>query len=188
MPSPYIWHKRLLAGEMQRVVTGGGVILMPHLHSAHGDNYSAGDTLSPAAYSNLFAALKPRVFDDRMLLGRLLDERVVDLASHTPPAACGDTPSITLVASRDAGLYRDYAAADPLGVTGVLAVNPSTASTTRTASRGSRSPFRPRSTRTSSRWPSGTCRRKSPSARTCGAQSHRPESVPDTTSCAGGAS
>ena len=121
---PYIWHKRLLAGEMQRVVTGGGVILMPHLHSAHGDNYSAGDTLSPAAYSNLFAALKPRVFDDRMLLGRLLDERVVDLANHTPPAACGDTPSITLVASRDAGLYRDYAAADPLGVTGVLAVNP----------------------------------------------------------------
>ena len=121
---PYVWHKRLLAGEMQRVATGDGVILMPHLHSAHGDNYSAGDTLSPAAYSNLFAALKPRLFDDRMLLGRVLDEHVVDLANHTPPAACGDTPSITLVASRDAELYRRYAVADPLDVTGVLAVNP----------------------------------------------------------------
>ena len=121
---PYIWHKRLLAGEMQRVVTGDGTILMPHLHSAHGDNYSAGDTLSPAAYSNLFAALKPRVFDDRMLLGRLLDERVVDLASHASPDACGDTPSITLVASRDNELYRPYPVADTLDVTGVLTVNP----------------------------------------------------------------
>ena len=97
---------------------------MPHLHSAHGDNHSAGDTLSPAAYSNLFAALKPRLFDDRMLLGRVLDEHVADLANHTPPAACGDTPSITLVASRDRELYRRYAVADPLDVTGVLAVNP----------------------------------------------------------------
>ena len=121
---PYIWHKRLLAGEMQRAATTDAVIVMPHLHSAHGENYTAGDTLSPAAYSNLFAALKPRLFDDRMLLGRVLDEHVVDLANHTPPGACGDTPSITLVASRDAELYRHYAVADPLDVTGVLAVNP----------------------------------------------------------------
>ena len=121
---PYIWHKRLLAGEMQRVATGDGVIVMPHLHSAHGENCSAGDTLSPAAYSNLFAALKPRLFDDRDLLGCVIDDRVLDLANHTSPAACGDTPSITLVASRDEELYRHYAVADPLDVTGVLAVNP----------------------------------------------------------------
>ena len=121
---PYIWHKRLLAGEMQRVATGGGVILMPHLHSAHGDNYSAGDALSPTAYSNLFAPLEPRLFDDRMLLGVVLDERVVDLTNHASPAACGDTPSVTLVASRDRELYRRYAVADQLDVTGVLAVNP----------------------------------------------------------------
>ncbi|MYH29157.1 MAG: hypothetical protein F4137_09950 [Acidobacteria bacterium] len=121
---PYIWHKRLLAGEMQRVATGDGVIAMPHLHSAHGENYSAGDTLSPAAYANLFATLKPRLFDDRNLLNRVLDDRVLDLANHTLPAACGDTPSITLVASRDGALYRHYPVADPLDVTGVLVVNP----------------------------------------------------------------
>lgn len=121
---PYIWHKRLLAGEMQRAATSDAVIVMPHLHSAHGENYSAGDTLSPTSYSNLFAALRPRLFDDRVLLASLLDERVVDLANHAPPAACGDTPSITLVASRDGEIYRRYAVADPLDVTGVLAVNP----------------------------------------------------------------
>ena len=121
---PYIWHKRLLAGEMQRVAEGAGVVLMPHLHSAHGENYSAGDTLSPAAYRNLFAPLEPRLFDDRTLLANLLDEGVVDLANHTAPTECGDTPSVTLVASRNAGLYRRYDVPDRVEVSEVLTVNP----------------------------------------------------------------
>ena len=121
---PYIWHKRLLAGEMQRVASRDGVILMPHLHSAHGDNHSAGDTLSPAAYSNLFAPLRPRVFDDGMLLDGVLAERVLDLANDVSPAECGDTPSLTLLATRHAALYHRYGVLDPLDVTGVLTVNP----------------------------------------------------------------
>ena len=121
---PYIWHKRLLAGEMQRVATHDGVIVMPHLHSAHGENYSAGDTLSPTAYRDLFAPLQPRLFDDRTLLAGLLDKGVVDLARHATPVACGATPSVTLVASRDEDLYRGYGVSDRLDVSGVLAVNP----------------------------------------------------------------
>ena len=121
---PYIWHKRLLAGEMQRVATSEGVILMPHLHSAHGENYSAGDTLSPTAYRDLFAPLEPRLFDDRPLLTGALDERVLDLANDIFPADCGDTPSITLVATRDADLYRRHDIADRFDVSGVLTVNP----------------------------------------------------------------
>lgn len=121
---PYIWHKRLLAGEMQRVATRDGVIVLPHLHSAHGENYSAGDTLSPAAYRDLFAPLEPHLFDDRPLLDGLLDRRVVDLADSVSPAECGDTPSITLVATPDADRYRRYDVVDRLDVTGVLAVNP----------------------------------------------------------------
>ena len=121
---PYVWHKRLLASEMQRVAARGGVIVMPHLHSAHGENHSAGDTLSPAAYRNLFAPFAPRLFDDRTLLAALLDEGAIDLANHTPPAECGATPSVTLVAARDRGLYRRHAVRVRRGVTGVLTVNP----------------------------------------------------------------
>lgn len=121
---PYVWHKRLLAGEMRRVAARDGLIVMPHLHSAHGENHSAGDTLSPAAYRDLFAALEPRLFDDRRLLDDLLERRVVDLARDTPPAACRDTPSITLVAGRNAAPYRRHDVPGRLGVTGVLAVNP----------------------------------------------------------------
>ncbi len=121
---PYIWHKRLLAGEMRRVAEADGVILMPHLHSAHGENHSAGDTLSPTAYRDLFAPLAPRLFDDRRLFDDVLDRRVVDLAHDTSPEKCGDTPSITLVATRDTRLYRRHDVIDRLDVTGVLTVNP----------------------------------------------------------------
>ena len=121
---PYIWHKRMLAGEMQRVATADGVVAMPHLHSAHGENYSAGDTLSPAAYHDLFAPLEPRLFDDRPLLTGVLDERVLDLSSDVLPADCGDTPSITLVATRDTDLYRRCDVRDRLDVRGALTVNP----------------------------------------------------------------
>ena len=121
---PYIWHKRLLAGEMRRVAEVDGVILMPHLHSAHGENYSAGDTLSPAAYRDLFAPPSPRLFDDRGLLTALLDRRVVDLAHPVSPADCGDTPAITLVATRDTRLYRRHDVPDRRDATGVLVVNP----------------------------------------------------------------
>ena len=121
---PYIWHKRLLAGEMQRAATDDGVIVMPHLHSAHGENYSAGDTLSPAAYRDLFAPLEPRLFDDRGLLTDVLDERVLDLSNDVLPADCGDTPSITLVATPDTDLYRRHDVRDRLDVRGALTVNP----------------------------------------------------------------
>jgi len=121
---PYIWHKRQLAAEMQRAAAGDGVIVMPHLHSAHGENYSAGDTLSPAAYRDLFARWKPRLFDDRPLLTGVLDEGTLDLANDVSPAECGHTPSVTLVASRDRRLYRRHGVVERLDVTGILTVNP----------------------------------------------------------------
>ena len=121
---PYIWHKRLLAGEMQRVATRDGVIVLPHLHSAHGENYSAGDTLSPAAYRDLFAPLEPRLFDDRPLLNGVLNDRLLDLGNNVSPAEFGDTPSITLVATHHPSLYRRHEVLDRVEVSGLLTVNP----------------------------------------------------------------
>ena len=121
---PYIWHKRMLAGEMRRVAARDGVVVLPHLHSADGENYSAGDTLSPAAYRDLFAPLEPRLFDDRTLVAGVIDARVADLTRHVGPADLGTAPSVTLVATRNAGLFRRYEVPDRLDVTGVLAINP----------------------------------------------------------------
>ena len=70
---PYIWHKRLAADEIMRLAGPDGVVVMPHLHSALGENFSAGNTLTPGAYRDLFAPQQPRLFSDERLLTELLD-------------------------------------------------------------------------------------------------------------------
>ena len=96
---PYIWHKRLLAEEMMRLCVPDGVVVMPHLHSALGENFSAGNTLTPAAYRDLFTARQPRLFSDELLLTQVLERGLVDLTHEASPADLGTEPSFTLIAS-----------------------------------------------------------------------------------------
>jgi uncharacterized protein YbaR (Trm112 family)/SAM-dependent methyltransferase len=121
---PYIWHKRLLAEEMLRLAGRDGTILMPHLHSSLGFNFSAGMTLTPAAYRDLFAPAQPRLFRDSDLLGDVLGHVAIDLSRDVTPEQAGDEPSVTLVASSDANVFRKHASADPGALSGELRVNP----------------------------------------------------------------
>ena len=121
---PYIWHKRLCADEMMRVARPDGILAMPHLHSSEGENFSAGDPLSPSAYRDLFAAFKPALFSDARLLDGLLEEACIDLSDHRSPEQLRGEPSLTLVASRRAEMLRRLPAPAPGAVAGVLAVNP----------------------------------------------------------------
>ena len=121
---PYIWQKRMLAREMQRVAAPNGVIVLPHLHNALGDNYTAGDGLTPAAYRDLFLPFEPRLFDDRPMVDEVLDRRVVDLTADAQPDALGATSSVTLVASRNTGVFQCHSVPDRFDVDGALRVNP----------------------------------------------------------------
>lgn len=121
---PYIWHKRLLADEMMRLVGDEGVVMMPHLHSALGENLSAGDTLTPAAYRALFEPLGPRLFSDRRLLDDAVRRRVVDLSEDRSPEALGDEPALTLVAAKRSDVFTRYGLPESYGVLGELTVNP----------------------------------------------------------------
>lgn len=121
---PYIWHKRLLAEEMLRLAGRDGTILMPHLHSSLGFNFSAGMTLTPAAYGDLFAPARPRLFRDSDLLGDILGHTAVDLSRDVTPEQAGDEPSVTLVASGDGRVFQKHTLADPAALTGELRVNP----------------------------------------------------------------
>jgi uncharacterized protein YbaR (Trm112 family)/SAM-dependent methyltransferase len=121
---PYIWHKRLAADELLRVAGPDGVVVLPHLHSALGENFSAGNTLTPGAYRDLFALQQPRLFSDERLLTELLTGRVVDLTHDVSPAELGSDPSFTLIAGGNAGLFRRYDVPIALSVTGELQVNP----------------------------------------------------------------
>ena len=121
---PYIWHKRLCADELLRVAGRDGIVLMPHLHNALGNNVSAGDTLTPSSYHNLFAPHHPRLFSDARLLDEILDHQVVDLAHDLSPSELGADPTLTLVVCPRADCFRLHAVPDPVHVTGELVVNP----------------------------------------------------------------
>ena len=121
---PYIWNKRLCADEMLRVADPDGVVLMPHLHSALGENMSAGDTLTPSAYRDLFAAWQPQLFSDTTLLDELLDHHHVDLTTPRSPASLDGESSLALLATRQDTIGGLHTIPDALRVTGQLKVNP----------------------------------------------------------------
>jgi hypothetical protein len=121
---PYIWHKRLLAQEMVRQAGPSGTIVMPHLHSSLGWNYSAGMTLTPRSYAALFSALPPRLFPDEVLFEQVVAGTGLDLSRPQPPEALGSANSFTLIASGEPGLFRPYPASALVPVSGQLVVNP----------------------------------------------------------------
>lgn len=122
---PYIWQKRLLASEMRRLAGDEGLVVLPHLHSAWGDNVSAGMTLTPPAYVDLFEPLPARLFKDSALLTQLLDGAPLDLGSDAAPETVHGEPSLTLIATSRTDLFRTYEPR-PAATTvhGTLAVNP----------------------------------------------------------------
>jgi uncharacterized protein YbaR (Trm112 family)/SAM-dependent methyltransferase len=121
---PYIWHKRLLAEEMMRLTVPDGTIVMPHLHSALGENFSAGNTLTPAAYRDLLEPRHPRLFSDALLLTQVLEHGQVDLTRDASPAELGAEPSLTLIAGGSADLFQRYELPAEQDETGELRVNP----------------------------------------------------------------
>lgn len=120
---PYIWHKRLLADELMRAA-GGGAVVLPHLHSAGGWNFSQGMALTPPAYADLFAPFAPRLFRDADLMDGLFDRGAIDLTAPVAPSAFGDTPSLTLVAGRDVEPRAPFAVNTNGPIGGRLVVNP----------------------------------------------------------------
>ena len=121
---PYIWHKRMLAEEMMRLAGSGGIVVLPHLHSSLGENVSAGMTLTPAAYRDLFAPAQPRLYSDARLLAGALQHRRVDLTRDGSPTDLDTEPSLTIVASPRPDLFREYEIPDARDVAGELRVNP----------------------------------------------------------------
>jgi uncharacterized protein YbaR (Trm112 family)/SAM-dependent methyltransferase len=121
---PYIWHKRLLADEMMRVAGHSGTIVMPHLHSALGENVSAGMPLTPAAYRDLFAPMQPRLFSDQSLLDAAIARGAVDLSSDVSSDGLAGQPSLTLIASTRRQVFRRYEPLDVPPLAGNLKVNP----------------------------------------------------------------
>src|SRR5688572_9396353 len=77
----YVWRRRLLAGEMIRLLAEDGTIVLLHLHNLSAENVSAGMPLSPAAYRELFAGLETRIFKESSAFASLLTQQALDLSA-----------------------------------------------------------------------------------------------------------
>jgi len=121
---PYVWHKRLCADEMMRVGTEDGIIIMPHLHSARGENVSAGNTLTPESYQRLFAQRHTKLFDDKILLDELLRNSAIDLTDHREPLALRNTPAITLISATADWVFKRHQIETNIDIRDSLIVNP----------------------------------------------------------------
>lgn len=102
---PYLWHKRLVTDEMMRLAGPTGVVVMPHLHSSLGWNYSAGMPLTPTAYRDLLEPQNPRLFRDSRLLDQVLDG-YLDLSAAEAPEALAGEAALVIVASGDDTVFR----------------------------------------------------------------------------------
>jgi uncharacterized protein YbaR (Trm112 family)/SAM-dependent methyltransferase len=120
---PYLWHKRLVADEMMRLAGNDGVIVMPHLHSSLGWNWTAGMPLTPAAYRDLLEPHQPRLFRDSRLLDQVL-EGYLDLTTSEKPEAMEGEPSLVIVASRSNAPFRKVALPWAPPALDTLIVNP----------------------------------------------------------------
>jgi uncharacterized protein YbaR (Trm112 family)/ubiquinone/menaquinone biosynthesis C-methylase UbiE len=120
---PYIWHKRLLIDEMMRLAGPDGTIVMPHLHSALGENFSAGMPLTPAAYHDLLQPHHPRLFRDSALFEDVL-RGVIDLSRHEPPEALAGEPALVIVASHHDEIFRETTLPDVVPAPDTVIVNP----------------------------------------------------------------
>jgi len=102
---PYIWHKRLVMDEMMRLAGPDGVIVMPHLHSALGWNYTAGMPLTPRAYHDLLEPHRPRLFRDSALLDDVLRGEI-DLTRDEQPESLAGEPALVIVATKHDEVFR----------------------------------------------------------------------------------
>jgi uncharacterized protein YbaR (Trm112 family) len=93
----YVWAKRLLASELERISRVDGAIILTHVHNALGDNATAGNTLPPDGYVALFDRHSPLLTSDADVLGWAT-------GGPTPrwdmnAATCGSADAVDLVAS-----------------------------------------------------------------------------------------
>ena len=123
----YIWTKRLLASELVRISGPEGAVALTHVHNTLQWNPSAGMTLPPDGYLDLFAGAHPRLFSERALLEEAV-EGVMHLERRHSTVELEADPALTLVASGRQDIFAAHRA-DRAPTLGTLRLNPLYAST-----------------------------------------------------------
>jgi len=119
----YIWTKRQFVGEMERLVDPAGAVLIGHTHNERTWSPSHGQPLSPEGYANLFETIEPRLFGEGNLFADVAAGGPLDLTRRDDQATLDASPALTIVASRQPGVFARHPLEQP-AVTGELRINP----------------------------------------------------------------
>lgn len=120
----YIWTKRQMAGEMQRLVGDEGAVVITHAHNAEQWNPAQGNPLPPEGYLGLFDQLEPRLFGESRLFEEVVERQVVDLARRQPIEELAGEHALTLVATRRSEVFATHAVEAPRAAHGEYRLNP----------------------------------------------------------------
>ena len=122
----FIWTKRQLIGEMARLIDHGGpaAMVISHTHNERQWSPSWGQPLPPGGYRDLFETITPRLFAEAELLGDIVAGGALDLSRRDDAATLDLDPALTIVASRDEGVFRAHPSAPPSAIRGELRLNP----------------------------------------------------------------
>jgi len=130
----YIWTKRQFVGEMERLIDGSrsgaggdetpGAVLIGHTHNERTWSPSHGQPLSPEGYAGLFETLEPRVFGEAGLFADVVGGGPLDLSRRDDQETLDGDPALTIVASRNPGVFARHPLPQPGPATGELRINP----------------------------------------------------------------
>jgi uncharacterized protein YbaR (Trm112 family) len=122
----FIWTKRQLVGELTRLVDGSdeGTVLIGHTHNERVWSPSHGQPLSPEAYADLFETLEPRVFSEGLLFEDIVAGGPVDLSRQDSKEVLDVDPALTIIATRQRGVFARHALARPAAARGEFRLNP----------------------------------------------------------------
>jgi uncharacterized protein YbaR (Trm112 family) len=124
----YIWTKRQLVGEMERLVdspTGPpGAVLIGHTHNERTWSPSHGQPLTPEGYAALFERFEPRLFAEAGLFADVVDRALVDLSRRDSKETLDADPALTIVASRHPGVFARHSVEGAGRASGEFRLNP----------------------------------------------------------------
>ena len=125
----YIWTKRQFVGEMERLIDSGaaaapGAVLIGHTHNARAWSPSHGQPLSPEGYAALFETTTPHLFAESGLFDDLIERGGLDLGRRDPAAVLDADPALTVVASRNPGVFRRHPGRRRAEASGEFRLNP----------------------------------------------------------------
>ena len=123
----YIWTKRLLVGEMVRLIDGDGepgAVVISHAHNERMWSPSHGQPLSPEGYHALFETIAPRTFGEAGLFADLISGGPLNLARHDSAEALDADPALTIIASRHPRVFAPHPLELPRPPLGEYRVSP----------------------------------------------------------------